>query len=469
VSKDEVGRKMPNILLITIDSLRFDHLGCYGYGKDTSPNIDALVTKGTLFTEAISNGGNTPFSFPAMLASALPPLDVNECEVIMQRHASLAELLHRAGYRTAAFHSNPFLSRFYGYDKGFDVFQDNLGALSLKNMRQWLMVHIFSKPPRKALFNLLAKLDKYLESFAFAIRGRPIVSAQQISRQAISWLKSHDDPFFLWLHYMDVHNPYVPPQRYVRQFHGQHINRYTMNRLWQKMLARPPQLLPYEVETLKNLYDAEIKYVDDAIGWLLDKSGSRLEDTIIIVTADHGEEFGEHGKFSHQTLYNGVIHVPLIITGPGVEAGGIVREQVSLIDLAPTIAELVGLKKVSTFCGESLLPLMMQEKRAAKGAVSIWSDPQPPQRLFAYRTSGWKYISTRSATTPEVVLAEEVYNLRDDPGESVNLDSLQTDKVRRFKLEATNTLLQLKKAKLEVVTTLERERIKKKIKKLPKP
>jgi arylsulfatase A-like enzyme len=460
---------MPNVLLITIDSLRFDRLGCYGYGENTSPNIDALAAKGTLFTETISNGGNTPYSFPTMLASALPPLDVDECKVIMQRHTSLAELLHGAGYRTAAFQCNPFLSRFYGYDKGFDVFQENMRPISLENIRHQFRVHMFSKPPRKALFNFLAKLDKYLESFSFAIRGRPIVAAQQISKQAVLWLKSHNDSFFLWLHYMDVHNPYLPPQRYVRQFHGQRINRYAMYHLWQRMLARPPQLSAYEVETLKNLYDAEINYVDDAIGWLLDKAGRRLENTIIIVTADHGEEFGEHGKFSHQTLYNGVIRVPLIITGPGVEAGGIVREQASLIDLAPTIAELVGLDKVNTFHGESLLPLMMQEEGGAKGVVSTWSDPQPPQRLFAYRTSEWKYISTRSVTTPEVTLAEEVYNLKDDPGETVNLASLQTDEVRRFKLEATNTLLQLKKAKLELITTLERERIKKKVKKLSKP
>lgn len=468
MSKGSVARKIPNILLLTIDSLRFDHLGCYGYGKDTSPNIDRLASEGTLFLEALSNGGNTPFSFPTMLASAPPPLDVDECKLIMQRHTSLAESLHRAGYHTAAFHSNPYLSRFYGYDKGFDVFQDNLATLSLTNMRQWLMVHIFSKPPQKPVFNFLAKLDKYLESFNFAVRGRPIVTAQQINRQAISWLKSHDENFFLWLHYMDVHNPYVAPQRYVRQFHGQRIARYDMNHLWQKMLARPPRLSSPEVEMLKNLYDAEIKYVDDAIGWLLDKAGKRLENTIIIITADHGDEFGEHGVFSHQTLYDGIIRIPLTITGPGAEVGGKVKEQASLIDLAPTIAELAGLGKVNAFHGESLLPLIKQGEKVAKGVVSTWSNPQPPQRLFSYRTSEWKYISTMSTTTPEVVLAEEVYHLKDDPGETVNLNSLQTDEVLRFKQEAINALSQLKKAKIKEVTTVERERIKKKVKKLAK-
>ncbi|MBA7618539.1 hypothetical protein ES703_25869 [subsurface metagenome] len=120
----------PNVILLTIDCLRFDHLGCYDYWRDTSPNIDNLASRGALFLEAISNGGMTPSAFPSILASALPPLEAAEDREILRRSTTLAELLKKAGYHTAAFHSNPFLARPFHYGKGFDAFDDSLGKLS---------------------------------------------------------------------------------------------------------------------------------------------------------------------------------------------------------------------------------------------------------------------------------------------------------------------------------------------------
>ena len=126
----------PNILLLTIDCLRADHLGCYGYSRDTSPNIDRLASKGALFLEAISNGGRTPASFPSILASQLPPLEWEEHKQIMQRAPTLAGILKKAGYQTAAFLSNPFLTKFFHYDKGFNVFEDDLGIISDQTLKQ---------------------------------------------------------------------------------------------------------------------------------------------------------------------------------------------------------------------------------------------------------------------------------------------------------------------------------------------
>jgi len=400
-----MDREMLNVLLLTIDCLRFDHLGCYGYQRGTSPNIDRLASRGTLFLEAISSGGNTPTAFPSILASALPPLDESEFRTVIQKHTALAELFHKARYRTAAFHSNPWLSRLFNYNKGFDIFEDNLRRV--KALRAQMRIVAMTQrikliPTSETFLGFLRKIYRWIFYVLLpTLRGQDTVAAEEINQRAVSWLGSHNGNFFLWLHYMDVHAPCVPPQKYARQFHGHRVSRYEMSRLFQKVSSKSTQLSPSEIEKLKDLYDAEIKYVDDAIGWLLDKAGSRLENTIVIVTADHGDAFGEHGKFFHGTsLYEEILRVPLIIAGPGIEAGAVVRQQVSLLDLAPTIVGLLGLGKVHTFHGESLLPLI--------------------------------------------------------------------DEIRRFKEEAINQLSQFEQAKIEEATTLEKERVRKKLNKLPK-
>jgi len=463
--------RLPNVLLLTVDCLRPDHLGCYGYTRNTSPNMDKLAAQGTLFTEAISCGGNTPSAFPSILASALPPLHVDEHKKIIQQSTTLAEMFGEAGYRTAAFTSNPFLSQLWSYNKGFGKFDEgSLDAPRFWAVRERLVEKVLSAMSNKLPLGFLAKLDKYARSLFYVVfGGSPTTPAEQTSKGAFSWLNSHHKNFFLWLHYMDVHAPYMPPPQYVKQFHGKGVSRYRMSALWRKSAADPTQLSPSEVATLLDLYDASIRYVDDSIGWLLRKAGSRLKNTIIIVTADHGDEFGEHGKAGHLTLYDGIVHVPLLISGPKIESGAIVKNQVSILDLAPTIVALAGLKQADTFYGKPMIPLMKGEGKATKGVISAAIPPGAERELIlAYRTPKWKYIRTESTVFPNSVLAEELYNLRDDPGETANLIGLETDEVRKFKLEAINALEQLKKSKIEHSTSFEKLRVRDRLKKLPK-
>ncbi|MHA1833105.1 MAG: sulfatase-like hydrolase/transferase, partial [Candidatus Baldrarchaeia archaeon] len=124
-----------SIILITIDSLRVDHLRCYGYHRNTSPNIDSLASKGALFLQAVSNGGGTPEAFPSILASTLPPVRAEEYAIILKERSTIAEILKERGYNTGAFHSNPYLSKFFHYDKGFDTFDDSMSRLGL--IRKW--------------------------------------------------------------------------------------------------------------------------------------------------------------------------------------------------------------------------------------------------------------------------------------------------------------------------------------------
>lgn len=468
----------PNVILLTIDCLRFDHLGCYGYSRDTSPNIDKLASRGALFLEAISNGGKTSYSFPSILASALPPLEEDEDREILRRSTTWAELLKETGYHTAAFHSNPGLVRPFNYGKGFDVFDDSLGKMGAapQQKRKLERKLVTRLKPLKALrfgrlvVGFLAKLWRLSDVFPSFMAGRSIIRGEELTRRALQSLAAHRGKFFLWLHYMDVHCPYMPLPKYLSQFRTQPVSRRKMVTLFHKMLENPSQLSPSEVTTLVDLYDADIKYVDDAVGLLLDSLATDLPNTIVIVTADHGEEFGEHGKFSHQTLYDGLVHVPLIMAGPGIKDGTLVKQQASLIDLAPTIASLVGIDNARSFRGESLLPVIKGKREATTGTISTTSSTasQPGRMLISYRIPGWKYIRTESLDASDVVLAEEVYDLRSDPGETRNLHGVDIEEAKRFELEARNKLLEFKQLKSEEKTAYEKQRIKAKLKKLEK-
>ena len=456
----------PNVILITIDSLRYDHLGCYGYNRNTSPNIDALAAKGVRFLEAISNGGSTPVSFPSMMASILPPLEHAQGKTILARNATMAEVLRNAGYHTAAFQCNPFLSRLYGYQRGFEVFDDNFHQLRPWRARLW--IRRIAKAPGGLITKAANRASLLLGPMLFRVWARPIVSAEEITNRATSWLQTHKGKFFLWLHYMDVHHPYMPAARYLSQFCDQSVSRGQMKALWHKMMRKPDELTPSEIEMLINLYDADIKYTDEIVGLLLDRLGNHLINTVVIVTADHGDEFGEHGNFGHHSVYDGILRVPLIIAGPGIKGGTLVKHQVSLIDLAPTIADLAGISSPSSFQGRSLLPVVEGKEDAIAGTISTFTDPRVERRSIAYRTPAWKYIETETSNASGVELTEELFDLRNDPGEIRNLHGESNGEADSFELEAKGRIAEFKQLKVEGATGYEKQRIRAKLKKLGK-
>jgi len=464
IMKQAAKTEAPNIILITIDALRYDHLGCYGYHRDTSPNIDALAASGVKFLQAISNGGNTPQAFPAILASALPLSQESWIRPLSRSNVMLAEVLKEAGYQTAAFHSNPFLSQFCGYNRGFDTFEDTLRDVSPRGirlrLRQW-------KSPDTLVGRIRIKVGRILGPVIHRVVGKAIINASEMTAKATFWLEANQGKFFLWLHYMDVHAPYLPPSKYVRYFSDQPASRREMHTLRYKTKSKPGQLSPSEVETLICLYDAEVRYADEAIGVLLRKLGNYSSNTVIIVTADHGEEFGEHGNFGHQSVYEGTLRVPLIITGPGINGGISVRQQVGLIDLAPTILNIAGLDSPRSFHGKSLLPLIEGKEGNEVGTISTVTDPLYTELSIAYRVPGWKYIYTESLDGSGGV-REEVYDLISDAGETRNLHGADTEEVRKFELEAKDKLSQFRQLKLKESTDFEKQRIRAKLSKLGK-
>jgi arylsulfatase A-like enzyme len=235
------------------------------------------------------------------------------------------------------------------------------------------------------------------------------------------------------------------------------------------MLRNPSKISERETRTIIDLYDASIRHVDEAVGLLLAYLKQRQLKPVIIVTADHGDEFGEHGTFSHLTTYDKIIRVPLIINGPGIQPGILVKDQVSHLDIAPTIVDILNLGKAERFTGESLLPLIEGKRRGKEGVIIVlhnYPKEHGKQTTISYRTEEWKYIYSYSLDDCRKILRRELYRLREDPEESRNL--LETETVRAQQLE--NIILDyMSQTEIERMTgeiKEEKENIKAKVKRL---
>jgi arylsulfatase A-like enzyme len=402
----------PNIVLISIDSLRADHLHAYGYERETSPNIDALARDGAIFETVISP---TSWTLPAHM-TLMTSLAPEEHGVITNRlrlgtHVdTLPMRLQRAGYTTAGFVSATYLDGIYGFSRGFDEYDD---------------------------YTLLRVAGE---------KSRAAVTSRAVAQRAIDFLHQHAAahdarPFFLFLHFFDVHYNYNPPPPFARMFDGAYAGGATgdVDSIRKGMSSRD---LNHDVA----LYDGEIAWVDANIGNIL-ATLRRLgidDNTIIAITADHGEEFLEHGQAAHyKTLYDEVLRVPLVIRYPGhVFSGRRLQGQVRLMDVAPTLLTLAGLPVAKPRSGT--------QARSLACLLTSAGPPRPAPVLPAFgdlrgevasvRTGGAKLI--RNLRTHR----EEFYDLVSDPGERTNLDALaktQRDQLRvildRWRLTATNS------------------------------
>jgi len=360
---------MKNVILITVDCLRPDHLGCYGYKGNTSPNIDKLATKGIRYTQAISNGGQTPFSFPSIMASLLPPIKVEEVKYGISFFPTLAESFWNRGYYTVGIRDNPFLYDFFGYGRGFVVSQDFKMKSSIK---------------------IPTKIRTLLNPIVEYIRPKPYADATKLTSEAIRLCKGKN-PFFLWIHYMDCHVPYLPPKKYCSISVKDAMKLYKLQRK----------------EPIAYLYDSCIKYVDNEISRLL----SELGDAQVIVTADHGEALGEHRQFSHWSLYDEVLRVPLIISGAGIKSGEVINTQVELRNLNYLIDGQLR-------DNNGVISTMLYSPDGGESLEYLFKPDSKVQRLISYRTPEWKYIVKEDAGGK--VISEETYLLADDPSELVN-------------------------------------------------
>lgn len=317
----------PNVLLIVVDTLRADRLGAYGNPRGLSPFLDELASRGTVFTNAYAPTSWTCPSVASLFTSRYPSQHrVNSFEAsLADAEVTLAEILAGRGYFGAGFSANMRMLEANGYAQGFQHWRAYTGqdATRIK--------------PRGDLLRR--------EGLAWV-------------RQALQ-LPAGKPPVLLYLQYMEPHTPYDPGEPYRSTFARDDAR--VDDEAARAKLIDLKRLSPAEVERLESLYDGEVAAVDAEIRALfseLEQIGF-LHNAVIVITSDHGEEFGEHGVMLHGlTLFNGVMRIPFIIVAPGYAGGRVVEDAVSLVDVAPTLLELTGLPRAPTFEGRSLVPLM---------------------------------------------------------------------------------------------------------------
>lgn len=383
-----------NVVLVTIDSLRADHV--YGDAADT-PSMDDLSADSTTYYNAFAQGPYTTFSMPSLFTSRYPSglgyVEFSDATagVHVDGAPTIAEMLQEVGYETAGFHSNPLLSNLFGFGDGFETFDARLPFAETDRL----------SGRAKILADKLRRL----------VRVHPYLSAEKLNQRALDWLASRDRgrPFFLWLHYMDVHGPYQPRtgNRYLQKFRAE--------RRWRRAVHSPDDVTEGETERLRRDYAAEVEYTDRAVGTLLD--GLEREDvsdeTVVAVTADHGEQFGEHGTFSHpHQLYDELLHVPLVVDVPG-EPSSSVEMPVELLGLAPTICKIVGVDVPESMEGA---PLPTKEEDGDDTARVIAEADLIPSYHGCVRTDRWKYVRDESDN------AARLYDLDADPAEQGPVD-----------------------------------------------
>jgi len=371
-----VHLKPLNVVVVTIDTLRADHLHCYGYQKIETPVLDGLAQRGTLFETAVAQAPLTPPSHASIFTGQYPTVHGVRSTggfVLQSSSQPLARILHEQGWDTGAFVSSAVLKKVIGFGNGFDTYDDEM--------------------PRVGK--------------AFSVREDPERKAGATVDRAIAWLNGQSGkPYFLWVHLYDPHQPYNPPGAFKAKYKD-----------------RP--------------YDGEIAYTDQQLGRLLDAIGKKspADQTIIAVISDHGESLSEHGEYTHGVfLYDATLHIAFMMAGPGVPAGMRVKQQVRSIDLLPTVLALLGgsapanvqgLSLVPTFSGKTVPTDISYEETLYPKVALGWAE------LRGIRTNHWKYIR---APKPEL------YDLTQDPGETNNVIAQHPQEVARFEAHLANVI-----------------------------
>lgn len=295
------------MILVSIDSLRADHCGYMGYGEGTTPTLDEMASDGVMYSNAIAPGPRTPESMPPIFTGRFPSDDlpakmINQQTIIrdhMEKHITVAERFSAAGYRTVGITPNPFTSRFFGFDQGFDQFVDFLGedrsGIYHGLFRKWLSGGTVSNVLRLTR-NMLLREEVFKPWEAYYERIAETIQASK-------------EPYFLWVFLMDVHEPYLAGDDYQSQ---SWLDRW--RGIWRLYLS--DRETPFDEATRDRLltaYNDSIRYTDAFLERLLND----IEDnTLIAIHGDHGEAFGEHGYYSHEPyLYEESIHVPLVLHG----------------------------------------------------------------------------------------------------------------------------------------------------------
>lgn len=397
--------KSMNVILIGIDTLRYDHLGFAGYHRNTSPYIDALTKESLVFHNCFSQAPSTGPSFASIFTSRYPTfhgvINVwtrNRGWSLAENVPTLQEILKSNGYATAAFTEGGTLMPHIGLAKGFDVYETT--ASSLTDARK---------------------------------------------HPAVQWMKEKKErPFFLFFQTFATHAPYITPTTSKDMDDPNYNGRFPANiaevlksgavdKTFRKIMEEVKHI-PKEIERLKKMYDACITYMDHFIGQLLEemRTFGLEQNTIIVLTSDHGEEFMEHGNIYHQNIYDEILHVPLVIKVPLARTQKNINQIVRSIDITPTVLDLLNIQTEETLQGTSLLP-------TTEGIdLNLVSLAEHGYKYFSLRSKYYKYIYRKKTE-------QEVYSVVSDPAEKDDVSTYSPALVEKlhneFQTELTHKKL----------------------------
>lgn len=461
----EERRKKPNIVLIVADTVRADHLSCYGYNRRTTPTIDKLAEQGILFEKAFASAEWSPPSHASIFTGKYPSYHKTMGKQISldKENVTLAEVLSRNGYRTIGVSSNGLLNAMTGFSKGFQEYYD----LTVP----YRSPKFFTQSPRDVVRTFTRGLDWFTYRNIEKIR-------KVLDRH------SENKPFFLFTNLFCCHAPHDPPRPFKRTFCNSlreprlYMIEFLLSKLYghtgetidgssldvrrlnllacdngqYHFMAKEFNPSDEEWEVVKSWYDGAIAYLDHRIGELVGLLYRKkvLEDTLLIILSDHGENFGDHGLASHQfCLYDSLLHVPLIMVYPDrIPKGKRATNLVSLIDVFPTILDIANIKGFRDgIQGKSLFPFETQNVHDFVCAESGETLRDPPPNLQpirkkleqidkaakCVRTESHKYILYQNGR-------QELYNVVEDPMERINIASQNPDKVNYLKKLLENTL-----------------------------
>ena len=402
-----------NVVLIGVDTLRADHIGCYGYDRKTTANVDLLADEGVLFENVIAPSPWTLPSFATVFTSLYPVQHgaTHFRNTLKDACPTLAELLKASGYKTYGVINAPYLKTKYKLNRGFDFY----------NMTP--------------------------------IDGRV---ADGTTEDALDWIDLNGDaPFFVFVHYFDPHLPYSPPAPYDTLFDPDYTGRlrdaYNPKRLpafRQRDFAEMKAISAADWDHIRALYDGEIAFTDEAVGRLLEglKERGLAKNTLIVFLSDHGEEFFEHEGFEHgHTLYDELLRVPLIFSLPGRLPEGVrVSRQVRLVDIAPTIMDLLGLRPDPDFEGVSLKSLLTGEGSVTANSGALL----PPEIAYAeailYGTERKSLTAYPWKLIYDMVSGErKCFNLAEDPGEYNDISDVPNESLSLLETTLSKTLIKI--------------------------
>ena len=359
----------PNVILITISSLRADHVSCMGYDRQTTPNFDKFAGDNILFTNAFATSS---WQMPAVgsIFTSMYPSDHEAIHVIKKLGANvntIAGILNKNGYHTAGFGCNPRLMGDWGFGKGFEIYDDYSVLMSLSSM----------------------SLD---EDGSIDINKRR--TNDLVNDAVFRWLESNvHSPFFLSVHYYDTHWDYLPEEPYDKLFAGDYDGDIDGTEIAKEPLYsnRP---CDRDVEHMIALYDGEVRQTDDDLGELLRvlEANGRLEDSIIIIMGDHGEQFYEHGNTSHHGVFDELIHVPLAMSIPGANSPRKVTSLVSGVDIMPTVLSYTGIEIPQQCKGVSLKALVNDESDNVRDFVFAEYAGGAVEECSAVRFENYKFV-----------------------------------------------------------------------------